>query len=68
MMFGQHGQVGAVPALKARVVYTRRGQFYQVAHAPADKIAVAFQIAVAAGGDAQNFRDGAGDRGLLGND
>ena len=43
-----------------------RGQLHQVSHAPADKIAAAFQIAVAAGGGTQDLRDGAGDRGFLG--
>src|SRR5699024_12776003 len=40
----------ALPILRAG-----RGQLYQVPHAPADKIAAAFQIAVAAGSDTQDL-------------
>ena len=65
---GQDGQVGAVPAFQARVIHTGRGQLHQMAHTPADKVAAAFQIAVAAGGGTQDLRDGAGNGGFLGDD
>ena len=63
---GQDGQIGAVPAVETRVIHTGRGQLHQVSNTPAYKPAAAFQVAVAAHGDAENLRDGAGDGGLLG--
>ena len=65
---GQDGQVGAVPAVEARVIRAGRGQLHQMADAPADKIAASLQVAVAAGSDAEDLRDGAGNGGFLGDD
>ena len=65
---GQDGQIGAVPAVKARIIRPGRGQLHQVAHAPAHKVAAAFQVAVTAFGDAQGLGYGLGHRGLFGYD